>query len=35
MMNNSKKRICPQCGSRHDFDYSRCPVCGFEYLKKI
>ncbi len=25
------QRTCPQCGSRHDFDYSRCPVCGFEY----
>ena len=22
---------CPKCGARHDFDYGRCPVCGFEY----
>ncbi|MCC8075372.1 MAG: hypothetical protein LIO95_05430 [Clostridiales bacterium] len=25
------QRTCPQCGNRHDFDYSRCPLCGFEY----
>ena len=25
------QRTCPHCGTRHDFDYPRCPVCGFEY----
>ncbi|MCI9036430.1 MAG: hypothetical protein HFF80_01585 [Oscillospiraceae bacterium] len=22
---------CPACGRRYDFDYPRCPFCGYEY----
>ena len=22
---------CPACGRQHDFDYPRCPFCGYEY----
>ena len=25
------QRSCPKCGSTHDFDYGRCPVCRYEY----
>lgn len=25
---------CPHCGEKHDFDYPRCPVCGFDYFGK-
>ena len=25
------QRRCPNCGTRHDIDYSYCPVCDFEY----
>lgn len=23
--------VCPECGTKHDFDYGRCPFCGHEY----
>ncbi len=22
---------CPQCGASHDFDYPKCPHCGYPY----
>lgn len=22
---------CPNCGNHHDFDFPKCPYCGFEY----
>lgn len=22
---------CPKCGTKHDFDYPKCPSCGHEY----
>lgn len=25
------KRVCPQCGSQHDFDDPKCPFCKFDY----
>lgn len=25
------QRKCPECGCTHDFDYGRCPACGYEY----
>ena len=25
------QRTCPKCGCTHDFDYGRCPACGYEY----
>lgn len=25
------QRTCPVCGSRHDFDYLKCPLCGYVY----
>ena len=25
------RRTCPVCGSRHDFDYPKCPLCGYTY----
>ena len=25
------QRTCPECGCTHDFDYGRCPLCGYEY----
>lgn len=28
------KRICPECGDEHDFDYPRCPRCKYDYYKK-
>lgn len=24
------QRKCPQCGKNHDFDYPKCPHCGYE-----
>ncbi|MBO5109956.1 MAG: hypothetical protein J6D21_04485 [Clostridia bacterium] len=24
-------KVCPACGTVHDFDYPRCPKCKFEY----
>ena len=27
------KRICPECGDEHDFDYPKCPRCKFDYYK--
>ena len=25
---------CPQCGKKHDFDYPKCPFCGYGYYDK-
>ena len=25
------QRRCPQCGFTHDFDYPKCPLCGYVY----
>ena len=25
------QRTCPVCGFRHDFDYPKCPLCGYVY----
>ena len=25
------QKICPACGTAHDFDYPKCPKCGHEY----
>lgn len=22
---------CPECGKSHDFDYPKCPLCGYKY----
>ena len=27
------KRICPSCGTSHDFDYPKCPNCKYDYYK--
>ena len=24
-------KTCPNCGKIHDFDYPKCPYCGFHY----
>ena len=26
------KRLCPSCGTRHDIDYPKCPICKHQYL---
>ena len=26
------QRKCPQCGKEHDFDYPRCPFCGYDHI---
>lgn len=28
------QKKCPQCGKEHDFDYHKCPFCGFDYLRQ-
>jgi len=28
------QKTCPRCGDRHDFDYPKCPACGFDYFGK-
>ena len=28
------QRKCPQCGKEHDFDYPRCPFCGFDHTRQ-
>ncbi len=28
------QRECPRCGSRHDFDYPKCPDCGYDYYAR-
>jgi hypothetical protein len=28
---NLPKRTCPKCGSVHDFDFPKCPICKHEY----
>ena len=28
------QKNCPKCGDRHDFDYPKCPVCGYDYFGK-
>ncbi|MBQ7290852.1 MAG: hypothetical protein IJW76_03890 [Clostridia bacterium] len=28
------KKTCPACGVRHDFDFPKCPSCGFDYYGK-
>lgn len=25
------QKQCPACGKSHDFDYPRCPYCGYDY----
>ncbi len=25
------QRTCPVCGTQHDFDYPKCPLCGYDY----
>ena len=25
------KKTCPACGTVHDFDYPKCPGCGYDY----
>ena len=27
------QRKCSQCGKEHDFDYPRCPFCGFDHTR--
>ena len=27
------QKQCPKCGSRHDFDYPKCPACRYDYSK--
>ena len=26
------QKTCPKCGREHDFDYPKCPVCGYRYM---
>ncbi len=26
--------ICPSCGKEHDYDYPKCPHCGYKYFKE-
>jgi len=26
------QRTCPKCGREHDFDFPKCPHCGYDYL---
>lgn len=28
------KRVCPECGDEHDFDYPKCPRCKYDYYKE-
>ena len=28
---NLPQRTSPKCGAEHDFDYPRCPLCGYTY----
>ena len=28
------KRVCPECGDEHDFDYPKCPRCKYDYYKQ-
>jgi len=28
------QKTCPQCGRKHDFDYPKCPSCGYDYYGK-
>ena len=25
------QKACPSCGKPHDFDYPKCPACGYNY----
>ncbi len=25
------QKTCPRCGSEHDFDYPKCPICKYQY----
>jgi len=25
------QKVCPKCGTKHDFDYPKCPRCKYEY----
>lgn len=27
------QRKCPQCSKEHDFDYPKCPFCGFDHIR--
>lgn len=29
--NRLPQRTCPKCGAEHDFDYPKCPLCGYVY----
>ena len=31
---NLPQRTCPKCGAEHDFDYPKCPLCGYVYGTK-
>ena len=28
------QKTCPKCGKTHDFDYPKCPYCGYDYQGK-
>lgn len=28
------QKVCPECGKSHDFDYPKCPHCGYDYQAK-
>ena len=28
------QKTCPNCGKQHDFDYPKCPFCGYDYQAK-
>ena len=28
------QRTCPNCGKPHDFDFPRCPNCGYDYYER-
>lgn len=28
------KRVCPECGDEHDFDYPKCPRCKYDYYRE-
>ena len=32
--NETPQTKCPKCGKSHDFDYPKCPFCGFHYYEK-
>ena len=28
------QKTCPACGTRHDFDYPKCPSCKYDYYEE-